>query len=261
MLLEISKGLTGLLVPSNLVLAMGLLGLLLLQTRFVILGRRLLVTGYLVLAIVGLSPLAFVLTLPLEERFPRADLSNGPPHGIIALGGAIDGRISQARGEISLTGAAERVAAVADLARQYPNATIIFSGGSGEPYPAEASLAAQLLESFGIARQRIVVEDRSLSTAENAGFTKDLINVRPGERWLLVTSAMHMPRAIGAFRQVGLQVEAYPVDWQTVGAWDLLSFFGPPFVRFTLCDAAVHEWIGLLVYRLQGRTSALFPRP
>jgi uncharacterized SAM-binding protein YcdF (DUF218 family) len=89
----------------------------------------------------------------------------------------------------------------------------------------------------------------------------DLINVRPDERWLLVTSAMHMPRAVGAFRQVGLQVEAYPVDWQTAGASDLLSFFGSPFVRFPLCDAAVHEWMGLLVYWLQGRSSALFPAP
>jgi uncharacterized SAM-binding protein YcdF (DUF218 family) len=261
MLLASSKLVVPLLVPSNVVFAVGLLGLVLLWTRFVNVGQRLLVTSYILLAIVGLSPLAFALTLPLEERFPRADLSREAPRGIISLGGVIDGRISEARGEISLTGAAERVTAVAELAHRYPDATIVFSGGSGESYPAEAELAARQLESFGIARERIVVEGRSLSTAENARFTMDLINVRPDERWLLVTSAMHMPRAVGAFRQVGLQVEAYPVDWQTAGAGDLVLFFGSPFVRFPLCDAAVHEWMGLLVYWLQGRSSALFPAP
>jgi uncharacterized SAM-binding protein YcdF (DUF218 family) len=209
-------------------------------------------------AVVGVSPLAYALILPLEERFPRSETS---PRGIIVLGGVIDPRLSAARGEISLTGAAERVTAVADIARRYPDATIIFSGGSGKLHPSEAELAARLFKSFGIARTRILIEDRSLTTAENASFTMSLINARSNERWLLVTSAMHMPRAVGAFRKVGLQVEAYPVDWQTEGSSDLLSFFGSPFLRFTLCDAAVHEWIGLLVYWVQGRSSALFPSP
>ena len=128
-------------------------------------------------------------------------------------------------------------------------------------HPSEAELAARLFKSFGIARTRILIEDRSLTTAENASFTMSLINARSNERWLLVTSAMLMPRAVGAFRKVGLQVEAYPVDWQTEGSSDLLSFFESPFLRFTLCDAAVHEWIGLLVYWVQGRSSALFPSP
>jgi uncharacterized SAM-binding protein YcdF (DUF218 family) len=122
-------------------------------------------------------------------------------------------------------------------------------------------LAKHVFESFGISDDRILLEPRSRNTAENANLTKALINPITNERWLLVTSAAHMPRAIGAFRKVGFPVEAYPVDWQTKGIKDLWSFSGSPFGGLALCDAAVHEWIGLLAYWLSGRTSALFPGP
>ena len=81
-----------------------------------------------------------------------------------------------------------------------------------------------------------------------------------GERWLLVTSAQHMPRAVGCFRRVGFPVEAYPVDWHTFPRWQprFSLQFG---AGLALTDAVVHEWEGLLAYWLTGRTSALFPAP
>jgi uncharacterized SAM-binding protein YcdF (DUF218 family) len=214
--------------PSNVILAVGLLGIILLLTSFANLGRRLLVTGYALFAIIGLSPIGYALTLPLEERFPQWDTSRGAPDGIIVLGGVIDTELGLARGEISLHEAAERVTAVAGLARRFPNTRIVFSGGDANLPPSEADVAARLFEDFGILPERILKETHSRNTAENASFTKALVNPQVNERWLLVTSALHMPRSVGAFRRIGFPVEAYPVDWQTRGRQDLLSLFGSP---------------------------------
>ena len=78
---------------------------------------------------------------------------------------------------------------------------------------------------LGIPAERIELEDRSRNTVENAVFTRALVNPKPNERWLLVTSAAHMPRAIGTFRQAGFPIEAYPVDWRTSGMVDLVIPF------------------------------------
>jgi uncharacterized SAM-binding protein YcdF (DUF218 family) len=117
-----------------------------------------------------------------------------------------------------------------------------------------------MLDSFGIPRQRVLLEDRSRNTYENALFTRELVKPKPGQRWLLVTSAWHMPRAVGCFRRVGFPVEAYPVDWHTWPRlhWSLSRSFGGGLAGL---DTAVHEWLGLLAYRVTGRTSALFPAP
>jgi uncharacterized SAM-binding protein YcdF (DUF218 family) len=250
-----------LIIPSNVILTLGLVGLVLLLTQFAFLGRRLLIIGYLLLALGGISPLAYGLLLPLEDRFPRWDPSLGAPSGIIVLGGAIDADVSAIRGEVSLSDAAERLTAIAELARRYPAAKIVFSGGSGDLQPSEAKLASRLFESFGISPDRILTEDSSLNTAQNASFSKNLIEPKATDRWLLVTSAAHMPRAIGAFRNAGFQVEAYPVDWHTTGRQDLTSMFRSPLTGLYLLDVAAHEWIGLLAYWLNGRTSSLFPGP
>jgi len=83
-----------------------------------------------------------------------------------------------------------------------------------------------VFESFGIAKDRLMMERRSLNTRENAEFTKAMVSPKSGERWLLVTSAHHMPRSVGIFRRVGFEVEPYPVDWRTGGRSDLLTFSG-----------------------------------
>jgi uncharacterized SAM-binding protein YcdF (DUF218 family) len=125
----------------------------------------------------------------------------------------------------------------------------------------EAEYAVELLESFGIARNRILLEDKSRNTIENAAFSKALAAPKPGERWLLVTSGYHMPRAIGVFRHAGFAVEAYPVDWRTRGPIDLVLPFESVTAGLRRTDTAVHEWIGLVAYWLAGRTSELFPAP
>ena len=124
----------------------------------------------------------------------------------------------------------------------------------------EANFLYPLLDSFGVARERVVLESRSRNTAENAAFTKELMKPKPGERWLLVTSAQHMPRAVGCFRRVGFAVEAYPVAWHTGMRISLRpsDAMGGGLAR---TDFAIHEWIGLIAYWLTGRTSELLPGP
>jgi len=139
----------------------------------------------------------------------------------------------------------------------------VFSGGNASLFSglSEADFALSFFESLGVPRDRITLETQSRNTAENAVFTKQLIAPKPGEHWLLVTSALQMPRAIGAFRQAGFPVEAYPVDYQTDGWKDLWSFPGSLMGGINRLNTAVHEWLGLLAYWIAGRIPVLFPGP
>jgi uncharacterized SAM-binding protein YcdF (DUF218 family) len=251
-------------VPSNILISLGLGGLVLMATRFARAGRRLAVASVILLALFGLSPLGNAIILPLEERFPPWDAARGAPSGIIVLGGALDTVVSPARHEVALNEAAERMTAIAELARRFPEARIVFTGGSGRIIydgAPEAGLAARLFDSFGIARQRIILEDKSRDTDENARFTRELVQPKPGERWLIVTSAHHMPRSVGVFRAAGFPVEAFPVDYRTRGAIDLLRPFATLGDGLRRTDTAAREWVGLLMYRLAGRSEELFPGP
>src|SRR6266699_2637777 len=251
-------------MPSNVLMALGVIGIVLTRTRLARAGWRIAVTAVILLAIAGWSPFGNAIILPLEERFPPWDASRGAPAGIISLGGARDTVVSPVRGEVALNEAAERMTAIAELARRFPDARIVFSGGSGRIIfdgVSEASLAARLFASFCIAKERIALEDKSRDTDENGRFTKELVQPKMGERWLLVTSAHHMPRAVGVFRAAGFPVEAFPVDYRTRGAVDLLRPFSTLGDGLRRTDTAMREWVGLLIYRLVGRTEELFPAP
>jgi uncharacterized SAM-binding protein YcdF (DUF218 family) len=250
--------------PSNVVIAVGLLGVLLLPTRFARTGRRLMAASIIALAVLGLSPVGNAVMIPLEQRFPRWEAAGRAPDGIVVLGGMIVPYVSAARDDVALNEAAERMTVVAQLARRYPDMRILFSGGSGALLfdgGNEAVFAARLLESFGIARARILLDDRSRNTIENAEFSKAIAQPKPGERWLLVTSAYHMPRSIGVFRRAGFAVEAFPVDWRTRGPVDVLRPFATMGDGLRRADTAMREWVGLAAYWLTGRSSALFPGP
>jgi uncharacterized SAM-binding protein YcdF (DUF218 family) len=249
--------------PSDLVVAIGFLGFVLLATRWARAGTWLVASSFVALVALGLSPLGNMLMIPLEQRFPPWDATRGPPDGIVVLGGAISPDVSATRHEVVLNEAAERLTVVADLARRYPDARILFSGGTGELIAGEreAPFAFRLFETFGIAPDRILLEDRSRNTMENALHSKEIARPLPGQRWLLVTSAYHMPRAIGVFRKVGFAVEPYPVDWRTRGAQDALRPFTSVGDGLRRVDTAVREWVGLAVYWITGRSSELFPGP
>jgi uncharacterized SAM-binding protein YcdF (DUF218 family) len=260
----LSKALGFFALPSNLLITIGLVGLVLLLTPFRRLASWLVVTSLVLLALFGLSPLGNALMLPLEERFPPWDASRGPPDGVIVLGGIIAEDVSAARGAVALNESAERVTVAAELARRYPNVRIIFSGGTNAlifEKDAEAGFAVRQLEDLGVARERITAEEQSRNTIENAVFSRLIANPLPGERWLLLTSAFHMPRAVAVFRAVGFPVEPYPVDWRTTGPADLFRPYPSVSEGLRRTDVAVREWVGLLLYRFTGKTVELFPAP
>ena len=264
MFFVLSKVLGFFALPSNLAATLASLGIALLFTRFNRAGRRIAALGVALLLLAGLSPLGNALMLPLEDRFPAWDPTHGPPTGMVVLGGAIGPEVAAARGEPDLNEAAERITATAELARKYPAARIIYSGGNARLVltgAIEADYAVGLLESLGVSRARIETEGKSRNTIENAQFSKELAAPKPGERWLLVTSAFHMPRAIGVFRHVGFAVEAYPVDWRTRGAIDLAIPFDSVAAGLRRTDTAMREWAGLVAYWASGRSTVLFPGP
>ena len=250
-------------LPSNLLIAVGIVGLVLLLTRFTRLASWLVVTSLVLIALAGLSPLGNALLLPLEQRFPPWDASVGPPDGIVVLGGAISPDVAAARAAVAFNEAAERITATAELARRYPNARIVFTGGSSVPIlqGVEAAFAVRALEALGVAHGRITAEEQSRNTIENAVFSRLVASPKPGERWLLVTSAYHLPRAMAAFKAAGFAVEPYPVDWRTRGPIDATRPFATLGDGLRRTDTAVREWVGLVAYRLTGKTGEIFPGP
>ena len=259
----LSKTVAFLVLPSNLLILLGLAGLVLMTTRWRRLGGRMTMMSLILLALIGFSPVGRLLTHGLEDRFPAWDPARGAPAGIVILGGEISPMLSRERGEPAVVGEGARIVAMARLARTYPDARIVYSGGDASllgNQPPEANYVYPLFDGFGIARNRVMLESRSRNTAENATFTKDLVKPKPDERWLLVTSAQHMPRAIGCFRKAGFPVEAYPVGWLTgvdVNVGPSLVFSS----GLAQVDSAMREWIGLMAYWVTGKTDEFLPRP
>ena len=253
--------------PSSLITLLLLAGLGLAGSRrFARAGLRMAWTGLGLLLVAGLGPLGNLVILPLEDRFParHGKVPDGPVAGIIVLGGYEDGRITRARGTLTLNEAAERITETAWLAHRLPGVRVVISGGAAailrEDAPATVEVG-QYLEAIGVAKARILLEDRSTTTLENARFTHELVKPKPGERWLLVTSAAHMPRSVGTFRRHGFEVLAWPVDFRTKDAGDALRPFQAVPRGLRRLDDAAQEWVGLVAYRLLGRSDALFPAP
>lgn len=259
----LSKTAAFLVMPSNVLIGLGVAGIVLLLTRWKRAGVRLMAASIVLMLLAGFLPIGIILAYPLETRFPPWDPARGTPDGIVVLGGAINPSLSRIYRATQLNENAERVTVIAKLARDFPNARIVYSSGDASLSGIagrEAHYLYPLLQTFGVPRDRVILEDAARNTYENATFTKALIKPKPGEHWLLVTSAMHMPRAMGCFRRVGFPVEAYPVDWH-MGPRPRLRFFDQLSSGLSSLDDAVHEWLGLIVYRMTGRTDALFPAP
>jgi len=251
-------------LPTNFLLLLGLVSAMLLLTRFAPLGRKLLIASVLLLAVCGFSPLGNLTLYPLESRFQPWDPSRGAPDGIIVLGGPIDADLSVAHHAPVVHSAADRIIATAALARRYANARIVFTGGSANLMSTdarEADYAGHIFEGLGVDKARLTMERRSRNTFVNAVFSKELVAPKSGERWLLITSAYHMPRAVGAFRRAGFAVEPYPVDWRVGGASDVLAFSAFAGEGFGRTDTALREWMGLVAYWLTGKSSELLPGP
>lgn len=248
--------------PGTAAILLALLGLVLLWR-----GRRwgrwpaLLGIGFF--ALLALLPMGQWVQLPLEDRFPRPGAEPPRIDGIVVLGGAVEQRLTEARGLPALNGAAERMTEPVALLRRHPEARLVFTGGSAGLLPgalSEADVARQLWRDLGVPPDRMAFETESRNTHENAVNTRRLAQPKPGEIWLLVTSASHMPRSMGVFRKAGWQVVPWPVNYRT-GHSAAVQFETSFPVRLQEFEWGTREWIGLVAYRLMGRTDALFPGP
>jgi uncharacterized SAM-binding protein YcdF (DUF218 family) len=269
MFFYLAKVLWFLLQPSTLIALLIAYGSILIWTGWARWGRRFVSVGAVLLLIAGLLPLGNALILPLENRFPRTNLDQPPPPiGFIVLGGAEDRLVGTARKAPTLNEAGERIVETVMLARKFPEAKIAFSGGdAGILYASdsEAVGAERILTEMGVAPDRLILEGGARDTYENAVYLKTEFDKRgllgPGKRWVLITSAYHMPRAMASFRQADFHVEAWPVDYRTRGRPDLTRPFDKVSEGLRRVDVASREWVGLFAYWLAGRSDSLFPAP
>lgn len=261
----ITKLLWPILNPVSLLLGLLLLGGLgwvfgaLLPLRLEQAARRLLGLAILALLVVVIFPFHWLIR-PLEDYFPQPDL---PPqvNGIVVLSGAEQPAMMAARGQPHVNGSAERLFAFLDLARRYPEARLLYTGAgivSDTAGVAEADVAVAILTRAGLDPARLELERQSRNTAENARLSYDLVKPGPGETWIVITSAFHMPRAIACFQAVGWPVLPYPVDYVTMGATEAWPWFDPLWALRSL-NLATREWLGLAVYRMLGHTLSLLP--
>lgn len=252
-----SKLIGALLRPDTwIVIALGLIVLALLtQIRHLALW-----TSSVTLAAVfalAILPLGDLLLQPIERTYPAQ-----PPlervDGIIVLGGGEDTRASVYWNQMQLEEGGDRYTAALALARQFPEAHVLFTGGSGAlrdlagASTSEAEMAGEFFRDQGIAPERLLLEGRSRNTAENARLSLALASPAPGETWVLVTSAFHMPRAMRSFETAGWTgLVPWPVDYRTSSfaagiGWDLTH-------NLKVLNTAIREQVGQLAYRLSGR--------
>jgi len=250
--------------PSNFLFFLAALGLYFLLFGKMRLARILLTPSLAILLIIGLFPIGDRLTELLERQFPAWQEDGRPVDGVVVLGGGVNVWSSAAWNALVLNSAGNRLVAMADLARRYPSAKIVFTGGYGSLFGKELSEADEIEQhvlELGIAPGRIVFERASRNTRENAVFTKDMIQTQRNERWLLVTSAMHMPRSMGLFRKAGWSMEAYPVGWNSAPGFDQSILSTEVSAHIRSFDMAIRECIGLLAARLTGQSDAILPGP
>jgi uncharacterized SAM-binding protein YcdF (DUF218 family) len=249
--------------PDNALLILLGLGTGLLFTRRRRLGVGLVACAASALFAIGILPLGAWLLAPLENRFPPRKALPDRVHGVIVLGGSLDHDLTVARRQLVLRDPGERLVALLRLARRYPEARLVLAEGRGSLGPREleeALPAKPFFADLGIDRGRVIVEYHARNTYENGLLTKRLVNYQTGQQWILITSAWHMPRAVGVFRKAGWPVIPYPVDYRTNGA--SIAYRGLDLKGgLERVSLAAREWDGLLAYRILGRSDDWLPAP
>lgn len=248
--------------PINLAAILILLALLGMALRWRKAAMLAMTVAFLVIAVPAWTSVGALMLKPLESRFVRPDPPPEAVSGIIVLGGGLEGGINLVRGGYELNTGGDRFVEAAILARRYPEVPIVVSGGSGALLlsgEGDAATAPRLLSALGVEPDRLRLEERSRNTWENALYSRDLVSPEPGETWLLVTSAFHMPRAVSLFRKAGFDIVAWPADYRAAGNERPGLSTDNPLDSLENTTIALREWIGLLAYRATGRIDAILP--
>jgi uncharacterized SAM-binding protein YcdF (DUF218 family) len=229
------------------------------------LARLLVIGGGILLLLLGFLPTAHYLAHALESRFPATPLPASVT-GIVLIGGGERVAASERYGEPQLNAHGSRYVAALRLAARYPDARLVSTGGPmAEPgrgaLGTHSAVARAILGGVGLEPGRVLYDTRSRDTCDHPANVRALVNPQPGETWVVVTSAMHMPRVMACFRAAGWgDVVPFPTDYRVVpGRWN--SGTVQVASNLTLLDFAAHEWLGLEYYRWTGRTRELFPAP
>lgn len=259
----LSKILWSLASPEKVVLILLFVGTVLIWTKRQKLGRWLVSMSALIFLVFTLLPINILLLKPLEERFSAPTELPANISGIIVLSGPERSVITRTRGQPSLSGGAERLTTFVALARRYPKARLIYAGGVGSLFYQDFKsneTARKFFIQLGLNLNRVLFDTEARNTFENAVNTFNLLGQQTKGDWILITSAFHMPRSIGVFRKAGWNVIPYPVDYQTSGIWGYDWSVGilDNIIAFS---KGLHEWLGLIAYRMTGKTAALFPKP
>lgn len=248
--------------PFNLVTLLFLVGSALLVKKSVA-GKKLIYIGVVILFISGLNVVPRYCMSILENRIPLSDIPD-EIDGIIVLTGMVNMKSSRS-GLIELNSSADRIVNGVILAQKHPQAKLVITGGAGSLIQdkglKEADYLKRLSMDMGVKQERILVERESRNTHEHTEKLAELISKE--DVWILVTSAYHMPRAFGCFKKAGFYVLPYPVDYQNRldrYAWSNIGSFWPSTDNFQKINIALHEWVGLVAYRLVGYTESFFPK-
>lgn len=248
--------------PLNLTGILLGIGLILLVVHWTRLAGTAFALAFVVIALSTWTSLGALALHPLEDRFARSDPAPEHIDGIIVLGGGFEGAVNMARGGYELNASGDRFVETAVLARRYPGVPVVITGGNGSMLlegEGDADTAPRLLTALGIDPERLVLENRSRNTDENALFTRDLMEPQAGQTWLLITSAFHMPRSVLLFEKAGFEVTPWPADYRTTGRETLGFAQSNSITNLHITTIALREWIGLVAYRLTGRTDRLLP--
>ena len=255
MFFVLSKIVWWLLAPLHAIPLLQAAGFILVWRKWRRLGLGLIALAMLVLVVIAFTPVPAMLLHPLEHRITASERLPERIDGIVLIGSAQLPRLTAAYGTVHMTGNAATMTEFAALARRYPTARRVFAGGSGrllDEGPPESSVVELFFMEEGLDPSSLVLEKKSRNTQENASFAKEIVLPKPGERWVLITAAFHMPRALAVFRKAGWDVIPYPVAYRTLPE---LSWAPDPdpLRQFEMIDMAIHEWIGLAAYEMTGR--------
>jgi uncharacterized SAM-binding protein YcdF (DUF218 family) len=218
-------------------------------------GRRLLSAGATLFILAGFLPIGPNLVVFLETRYPVPAPLPDQVDGVIVLGGAVNSERSQILNQVSIGEYGERLTEMIKLSRTYPQARILYSGGEGRLIPGSASETAavqKLLQDLKIPRDHFIFESQSRNTYENMKYSFDLVHPQAGEKWLLLTSAFHLPRSTAIFEKAGWHVIPYPAGYLEDNRYFFfrdLDVLG----NFFKLQVAMKEIVGIIAYSLTGK--------
>lgn len=248
--------------PLNILCALAVMGWVLHLKRPAC-GQKLMNICLLAIVILGVFPLGPLMMVWLERQYPAPAELPAKIDGLILLGGAFESARSTSLRTISVNGQIDRALCFVDIAKKYPAARLVFSGGNGDilnPEANESVDAKKFFEISGLGARPMLYEDKSKNTYENVIYSKALVNPKPDETWVVMTSAYHMPRTMGIFQKAGWGILPYQCDYKTDANY-ISPFTHLPNVasNFSIMNVALKEYFGILVYALTGKSTFILP--